>query len=83
VTREYVRTVQVAAVALKGHVGSKSPPRGGTFFFRRFRSSCFLRSRSFAGQARGTNYNPGYARNKRIQASVYFSWPLAAKCWSS
>jgi hypothetical protein len=32
---------------------------------------------------RGTNYNPGYARNKRIQASVYFSWPLAAKCWPS
>ena len=26
-----------------------------------------------------TNYNPGYARNKRIQASVYFSWPPAAK----
>jgi hypothetical protein len=31
----------------------------------------------------GTNYNPRYARNKRIQASVYFSWPLAAKCWPS
>jgi hypothetical protein len=26
-----------------------------------------------------TYYNPRYARNKRIQASVYFSWPLAAK----
>jgi hypothetical protein len=36
-----------------------------------------------AAIGRGTNYNPGYARNKRIQASVYFSWPLAAKCWPS
>ena len=34
-------------------------------------------------RARGTDYNPGPARNKRIQASVYFSWPLAAKCWPS
>jgi hypothetical protein len=30
-----------------------------------------------------TNYKPGHARNKRIQASVYFSWPLAPKCWPS
>ena len=32
------------------------------------------------GRVRRTNHNLGYARNKRIQASVYFSWPLAAKC---
>ena len=38
--------------------------------------------RELADLAR-TNYNPRYARNKRIQASAYFSWPLAAKWWPS
>jgi hypothetical protein len=43
---------------------------------------CVPRQRRQAARLRispGTNYNPRYARNKRVQASVYFSWPLAAK----
>jgi len=37
---------------------------------------------AIATWAQGPN-DLGYARNKRIQASVYFSWPLAAKCCPS
>jgi hypothetical protein len=40
---------------------------------------CLKRADSTTARPRGTDYNPRYARNKPIQASVYFSWPLAAK----